>query len=350
MVPCPGGTERLSILRADLIEAQDAEGRKWFAPGDSEANAAFIVALENAYRSGELVHRSASTAPGRLDREAVARAIRSALVENWSDAANARRWDEDVLLTGCRKVGGGKGYEKPEEAAQNLALEAADAILALALASPTAQGRKRENDKPNLRARITKTLMTHLPVSRPLAEEATRWVFWDCLYKDYVQPREAAALATAPATDAGLGAGVPLNRDTVTEITADALQALRKWQAQTRGLREPTLREVVETIIRKALAASLSQPETVAGGASLERVRHVKRGTEYEVLGEAEAQVSHNKLPTASFHKRPIQDGDAITVYRCIKTGKLWCRFTDEFRDGRFEALPTAPARGVGGE
>lgn len=71
-----------------------------------------------------------------VDRETAARAIRSALTEEWTDADNCRRWDEDVLLTGCRKVGAGSGYSKPEEAAQNLALMAADAVLALITAVP----------------------------------------------------------------------------------------------------------------------------------------------------------------------------------------------------------------------
>ncbi len=65
------------------------------------------------------------------NREAIAQAIRGALVENWSCAELGTRWDEDVLLTGCKKVGSGKGYQNPEQAAQNLALDAADAILAL---------------------------------------------------------------------------------------------------------------------------------------------------------------------------------------------------------------------------
>lgn len=71
-----------------------------------------------------------------------------------------------------------------------------------------------------------------------------------------------------------------------------------------------------------------------------ERVRHVKRGTEYEVLGEAEAQVS-------TVGGRVLGDYDKLTVYRG-SDGKLWCRFTDEMRDGRFEPAPPASS-GQGG-
>jgi hypothetical protein len=78
---------------------------------------------------------------------------------------------------------------------------------------------------------------------------------------------------------------------------------------------------------------------------TLERVRHVKRRTEYEVLGEAEAQSSNGV--------RHFVDGRNVTVYQCLKTGKLWVRFTDEFRDGRFETIASAPSpdqSGVGGD
>jgi len=87
---------------------------------------------------------------------------------------------------------------------------------------------------------------------------------------------------------------------------------------------------------------------SAAPSAKIERVRHVKRGTEYEVLGEAEAQVAKPLLdiftPTAY---RPLREGNRITVYRDPKSGILYCRFTDEFRDGRF--VPAAAPAADGG-
>lgn len=80
----------------------------------------------------------------------------------------------------------------------------------------------------------------------------------------------------------------------------------------------------------------------------LERVRHVKRGTEYEVLGEAEAQVSYDRIGAAHRVGRPLWDECRLTVYRCAETGKLWARFTDEFRDGRFETIAAAPVSSSG--
>jgi len=65
--------------------------------------------------------------------DALAKAIRGALIEDWKNDVDGSNWREDVLLTGCKKAGGGFGYHKPEEAAQNLALDAANAVLALSV-------------------------------------------------------------------------------------------------------------------------------------------------------------------------------------------------------------------------
>ena len=91
-----------------------------------------------------------------------------------------------------------------------------------------------------------------------------------------------------------------------------------------------------------------------AGG--VKRVRHLKRGTEYEVLGEAEAQVANGSYSVwpkgmdimseaEAVPARLVSDGHTLTVYRDPKTGKIWCRFTDEFRDGRFETITPAQAQ-----
>lgn len=107
--------------------------------------------------------------------------------------------------------------------------------------------------------------------------------------------------------------------------------------------------------------AEATNPITTASNprvGPLERVRHLKRGTEYEVLGEAEAQVATGTMRTTMLGKpiggiyRRIADGSSLTVYRDPTTGKLWCRPTDEFRDGRFETLASAPSpeAGAGGD
>ena len=58
------------------------------------------------------------------------------------------------------------------------------------------------------------------------------------------------------------------------------------------------------------------------------RVRHKKRGTEYEVLGEADLQT-----------EKPLSDYAVVVVYRDVSSGRIWARPRDEFNDGRFEVL-----------
>lgn len=72
-------------------------------------------------------------------------------------------------------------------------------------------------------------------------------------------------------------------------------------------------------------------------------VKHLKRGTTYEVLGEAEIQISEPTTYDGSLDgpgARLLFEGQKLVVYRCVRTGKLWCRFPDEFEDGRFGELP----------
>ena len=99
------------------------------------------IALQRLTDAGFEVRSAWPVGPGNpapaplAEREEIARIIRKALVENWRDESGAQ-WDEDVLLTGCRNVGSRRGYRSPETAAQNLALDAADAILALSTVTP----------------------------------------------------------------------------------------------------------------------------------------------------------------------------------------------------------------------
>lgn len=70
-----------------------------------------------------------------------------------------------------------------------------------------------------------------------------------------------------------------------------------------------------------------------------QRYQHVKRGTVYEVVGEAKVQDAGD---------RGIVEGDVVVVYRG-DDGQLWAREYSEFHDGRFAALaaaPTIPATG----
>ena len=85
-----------------------------------------------------------------------------------------------------------------------------------------------------------------------------------------------------------------------------------------------TAREVVA-----ALQAAALQPRAEAWRATH---RHLKRGTEYQVIGCAAVQAS----------KADLRDDAIVYVYRDVE-GDLWVRGVEEFNDGRFEALPPPP-------
>jgi hypothetical protein len=82
-----------------------------------------------------------------------------------------------------------------------------------------------------------------------------------------------------------------------------------------------------------AFAEARDMARADAAGRAGERVRHVKRGTEYEVLGEAELQIA----------TRNVFEEDRLVVYRSVADGKIWAREASEFRDGRFETIAAAP-------
>ena len=88
-------------------------------------------------------------------------------------------------------------------------------------------------------------------------------------------------------------------------------------------------------------------------------IRHKKRGTVYQLKGEAEVQISKPdkvdgwNLMRHGMNGRLLFEGMRLAVYRDPITGKLWARFPDEMSDGRFEEIgndgvgqPDSPAEG----
>lgn len=81
----------------------------------------------------------------------------------------------------------------------------------------------------------------------------------------------------------------------------------------------------------------------VRAPAIVRRVRHLKRNSVYEVLGEAQAQVSTGAdgkpIGLGLVRQRSLVENAKVTVYRDPHEGRLFVRFPDEFEDGRFVTI-----------
>jgi len=91
-------------------------------------------------------------------------------------------------------------------------------------------------------------------------------------------------------------------------------EALQHWRVKAHQERERA----------DNLAALLKSDDAITG---YKKVRHVKRGSEYMVIG-------HGKIQT----DKPLSDYHEVIVY-VGENGSLWVRPVSEFMDGRFENL-----------
>lgn len=66
------------------------------------------------------------------------------------------------------------------------------------------------------------------------------------------------------------------------------------------------------------------------------RIKHLKRGSAYEVIGDVPFQVSTGNQTIAGKQVRMIKDGDPVRVYRDEVSRKFYVRFPDEFTPDRF--------------
>lgn len=79
---------------------------------------------------------------------------------------------------------------------------------------------------------------------------------------------------------------------------------------------------------RDDLRARLAEAE---GQVKALRIRHVKRGSTYRVLGRGQLQTD-----------TPLTDYADVVIYQCEDDGRIWIRPVAEFDDGRFVALAAA--------
>lgn len=107
----------------------------------------------------------------------------------------------------------------------------------------------------------------------------------------------------------------------VSEVLRKLIAALKAVVAERDALHE---QQVADANAAAALRARVAELE----GAELARVKHLKRGSTYQVLGEGKVQT-----------ETPLTDNDPVIIYQAESDGALWVRPPSEFHDGRFAAL-----------
>ncbi|MBX8803370.1 restriction alleviation protein, Lar family [Ochrobactrum sp. MR28] len=75
--------------------------------------------------------------------------------------------------------------------------------------------------------------------------------------------------------------------------------------------------------------------------------QHVKRGTEYHLIGIGKMQ-TERWIEPGIYPKPGIADMREVVIYRSVDDGSLWVRPREEFDDGRFITLPAAPTTEAG--
>ncbi|WP_242137333.1 hypothetical protein [Sphingomonas sp. TREG-RG-20F-R18-01] len=133
---------------------------------------------------------------------------------------------------------------------------------------------------------------------------------------------------TARAHDTGT-----VDRHALAKVLNEAAGPRRIAGEEEAALFADSKSEVQEYWLEMADAVIAAMPV-----APVERFRHVKRGTLYEMVGTAELQAG-----------QPQHEHAELAIYRG-EDGKLWARNTAEFHDGRFVAVssdqPAQPSRG----
>lgn len=141
-------------------------------------------------------------------------------------------------------------------------------------------------------------------------------------------------------------AAIQQQRDALHEAKRNEIRMIRALadDARTHETGERITRKDLNNAYRSGQENGRLAAHLIDGTAPARRARHKKRGSTYTVLGKAETQISkptvsdltNNPFVTPS---RVLREGDRLTVYRSDADGSLWCRFPDEFEDGRFEDI-----------
>lgn len=166
---------------------------------------------------------------------------------------------------------------------------------------------------------------------------------------EYVRADIATAQTIAPVTK-------PVDVSAGLEQAANFLEQRVHDYVQEHGMTDPSTGvveypgwgdEYVSELEDLAEAIRALSAEPVQGEQWQPTHRHVKRGTDYEVLGIGKMQ-TERWIEPGIYPKPGIADMREVVVYRSVDDGSLWVRPIEEFNDGRFEVLPATPTSEVG--
>lgn len=110
----------------------------------------------------------------------------------------------------------------------------------------------------------------------------------------------------------------------------DAFVNKSEWNA-ARGEKGGRYRDINEPMREDYLAAAHAVLNLIGGDGWRPNWRHVKRGSDYQVVGMGAVQSDI-----------PLNDMDVVVIYR-DQAGMFWARRREEFFDGRFEEIAASP-------
>lgn len=166
--------------------------------------------------------------------------------------------------------------------------------------------------------RVARTILeaienSPVPATREALAEARDRAF-EAILGPAVEPPPFEAVASRLW---GMGRPLVADDDTIAVGARALCRQVRAGLVPCRLVEDCSCWTNAETVVRGLAAAGFVPPGP--------RLRHVKRGSTYAVVGRAELQAS-----------APVKEGDVLVVYVAEKDGRAWARPVAEFEDGRF--------------